>query len=190
MLVALICNGRLAPKVNTIEEFALEAKAYKNSIKTAVHYLEHSKKSWSGQQLLLAAAQSPANMGEAHNEEEEELTEADVEDAFESNGTQEHGEEYIELEMYNNEYYTHGSDSEGLFALMEVPTGKHREKEPSNKVCMQNVQLIVAKDAMDCPVLLSRPIPWTPAHCPATPRFPKNPRRSAKLPLMPRAYFG
>ncbi|KAG5352699.1 hypothetical protein C0989_000948 [Termitomyces sp. Mn162] len=205
MLVALIHNGRLAPKVNTFEEFVLEAKAYKNSIKTAVHYLECSKKSWSGQQLLLAAAQSPASgtalakqievarqhiqshllrkaghfaheckelakpapwvfvqaaytaalsdVGKADDDQEEESAKVDIQNVFESDGTQEHGEEYIELKTYDNKYYTFGSNSEKLSAFMEVPTGKHREKEPSNKVCMQKVWLVAAKDAMDCPVL-------------------------------------
>ncbi|KAG5727341.1 hypothetical protein E4T56_gene12120 [Termitomyces sp. T112] len=63
------------------------------------------------------------NVGEANDEHKEEPAEADVEDAFEadvedafeSDGTQEHGED------------------EELLALMEVPTGEHREKEPSNK---------------------------------------------------------
>ncbi|KAG5338708.1 hypothetical protein C0989_006514, partial [Termitomyces sp. Mn162] len=135
MLNVLICNGRLTPKVNTVEEFVSEAKAYKNSIKTAVQR---------------------KNVGEANNEQEEEPAKADVEDAFESNGIQKHGEEYIELKMYNNEYYTHGSDSEGLFALTEVPTGKHREEEPCNEVHMQKVWLMAAKDAMDHPVLLAQ----------------------------------
>ncbi|KAG5352827.1 hypothetical protein C0989_000278 [Termitomyces sp. Mn162] len=58
MLVVLICNGRLAPKVNTVKEFVSEAKVYENSIKTAMHYLEHSIKSQLGWQLLLAAVQS------------------------------------------------------------------------------------------------------------------------------------
>ncbi|KAG5350078.1 hypothetical protein C0989_000326 [Termitomyces sp. Mn162] len=79
---------------------------------------------------------APSDVGEANDEQKAEPAEADVEDAFESDGTQEHGEEYVELEMYDNKYYTHGSDSEELLALMEVPTGEHREKEPSNKVCM------------------------------------------------------
>ncbi|KAG5351816.1 hypothetical protein C0989_004808 [Termitomyces sp. Mn162] len=137
MLVALICNGGLAPEVNTGKEFVSEAKAYKNSIKTAAHYLEHSKK----------------NMGEANDEQEEESAEANIKDACESKGTQEHGKEYMELEMYNNEYYTCGSNSEGLFALTEVPTSEHREKEPSNKVCMQKVQLAASKDTIDHSVL-------------------------------------
>ncbi|KAG5338810.1 hypothetical protein C0989_006117 [Termitomyces sp. Mn162] len=125
MLMALICNGRLAPKVNTVKEFVLEAKAYENSIETAAHYLKHSKKSQSGQQLSLAAAQSPAietamakrtevtgqhNVGEANDEQNKEPAEANINNAFESDRTQEHGEEYIELEMYNNKYYTHGGD--------------------------------------------------------------------------------
>ncbi|KAG5349981.1 hypothetical protein C0989_000922 [Termitomyces sp. Mn162] len=92
-------------------------------------------------------------MSEANNEQEKEPAEADVEDAFESEGTQEHGEEYVELETYDNKYYTCGSDSEGLFALTEVPTSEHREKEPSNKVHMQKVQLAVSKNAIDHPVL-------------------------------------
>ncbi|KAG5338615.1 hypothetical protein C0989_006814 [Termitomyces sp. Mn162] len=60
MLVALIHDGGLAPKVNTVKEFILEAKTYKSSIKTAAHYLECSKKSRSGWQLSLSAVQSPA----------------------------------------------------------------------------------------------------------------------------------
>ncbi|KAG5349072.1 hypothetical protein C0989_006180 [Termitomyces sp. Mn162] len=79
---------------------------------------------------------APSDVGEANNEQEEEPAEVDVEYAFESNGTQEHGKEYIELEMYNNEYHTYSNDSEGLFALTEVPAGKHREREPSNEVHM------------------------------------------------------
>ncbi|KAG5336988.1 hypothetical protein C0989_011291 [Termitomyces sp. Mn162] len=192
MLVALVCNGRLAPKVNTVEEFVSEAKAYKSSIKTAVHYPEHSKKSWLQQQLLLATVQSlairtalakqteaghfahecrkpakpapqvfvqaahtaaPSDVGEANDEQEEEPAKDNTDDAFESNRTQEHGEEYIELETYDNNYYTCGSDSEGLFALTEAPIGKHREKEPSNKVCMRKVWLVASKDIMECPVL-------------------------------------
>ncbi|KAG6822507.1 hypothetical protein H0H92_013595, partial [Tricholoma furcatifolium] len=43
MLVSLICDGGLAPEVNTIEEFVSEAKAYENSLKTASHYLERAK---------------------------------------------------------------------------------------------------------------------------------------------------
>ncbi|KAG5351244.1 hypothetical protein C0989_007279 [Termitomyces sp. Mn162] len=175
MLVALIHDGRLAIEVNTVEEFVLETKAYKNSIKTAAHYLECSKKSWSVWQLLLAAAQSsgPARLapqvfvqaahtaalsdvGEADNEQEKEPAEADVKDALEFKGTQEHGEEYVELETYDNKYYTCSSDSEGLFALREVPTSEHREKEPSNKVCMQKVWLVASKDTIDCPVLLAQ----------------------------------
>ncbi|KAG5333144.1 hypothetical protein C0989_006215 [Termitomyces sp. Mn162] len=60
MLMVSIHDGGLAPRVNTVKEFVLEAKAYESSIKTAVHYSECSKKSWSGQQLSFAAAQSPA----------------------------------------------------------------------------------------------------------------------------------
>ncbi|KAG6901012.1 hypothetical protein C0995_002434 [Termitomyces sp. Mi166 len=44
MLVVLIHDGGLALEVNTVEEFVAEAKAYKNSIKMAAHYLEHSLK--------------------------------------------------------------------------------------------------------------------------------------------------
>ncbi|KAH0580371.1 hypothetical protein H2248_001872 [Termitomyces sp. 'cryptogamus'] len=61
ILVALICNGGLVLEVNIVKEFVSEAKAHKSSIKTAAHYLEHSKKSQLGWQLLLAAAQSPAS---------------------------------------------------------------------------------------------------------------------------------
>ncbi|KAG5349789.1 hypothetical protein C0989_001867, partial [Termitomyces sp. Mn162] len=64
MLVALICNGGLTPEVNTMEKFVLEAKAYKNSIKTAVHHLECNIKSRSGQTLLLATVQSPVEDAE------------------------------------------------------------------------------------------------------------------------------
>ncbi|KAG5349758.1 hypothetical protein C0989_002005, partial [Termitomyces sp. Mn162] len=106
-------------------------------------------------QVFVWAAHTAAlsDVEEANNEQEEEPAEADTNKAFESDGTQEHGEEYIELEMYDNKYYTCGSDSEGLFALTEVPIGKQREKEPDNKVCMRKVWLMVSKDAMECPVL-------------------------------------
>ncbi|KAG5721925.1 hypothetical protein E4T56_gene18426 [Termitomyces sp. T112] len=97
---------------------------------------------------------APSDVGEANDEQEEEPAEADTKDVFESNGTQEHDEEYIELEIYNK-YYTRGSDSEGLFALTKAPIGKHREKEPSNMVCMLKVWLVTSKDAMECPVLLA-----------------------------------
>ncbi|KAG5350729.1 hypothetical protein C0989_009487 [Termitomyces sp. Mn162] len=158
MFVALICNGRLAPKVNTVKEFVLEAKAYENSIKTAAHYLEHSMKSQSEQQLLLEVVQSPrsettlaarhyvhpqpsklakrptccthglkAYVRDANDEQKEEPAEANSNNAAESKGTQENDEEYIE-------YW--GSDSEGLFALTEVPTAKHRMKKPGNEVHM------------------------------------------------------
>ncbi|KNZ80069.1 hypothetical protein J132_07949 [Termitomyces sp. J132] len=103
--------------------------------------------------MQAAHTAAPLDVGEANNEQEEEPAKADIEDVFESNGTWELGEEYIELEMYNNEYYTCGSDSERLFALMEVPTGKHRKKESSNEVCMQKVWLVAAKDVIDHPVL-------------------------------------
>ncbi|KAG6860396.1 hypothetical protein C0995_011643 [Termitomyces sp. Mi166 len=56
MLVALIWDGGLAAKVNTIEEFVAEAKAYKTSIKTVAHYLECSSKQCSGKITSLAAA--------------------------------------------------------------------------------------------------------------------------------------
>ncbi|KAG5349463.1 hypothetical protein C0989_003630 [Termitomyces sp. Mn162] len=162
-------------KFTIFKEFVSEAKAYESSIKTAAHYLEHSKQSQLEWQLSLAAVQSPAigtvlakwtevfvqaahtaapsDVGEANDEQEEEPAKADANNTFESDGTQEHGEEYIELEIYNNKYYTHSSESEGLFALTEAPIGKHREKEPSNKVCMQKVWLMVSKDAMEHPVL-------------------------------------
>ncbi|KAG5349322.1 hypothetical protein C0989_004626 [Termitomyces sp. Mn162] len=196
MLIALIHNGGLAPKVNTVKEFVSEAKAYESSIKTAAHYLEHSKKSQAGWQLLLAAAQSPAigtalakwteaarkhlavgkdvvaitsgqpskdarqsancykcgkaghfaykcrepakpaprvfvqaahtaaqsDVGEANHGQEEEPAEAEADEVVESDGTQEHGEEYVDLEMYDNEYYTCGSDSEGLSTLCQHKT--------------------------------------------------------------------
>ncbi|KAG6807230.1 hypothetical protein H0H92_008298 [Tricholoma furcatifolium] len=42
MLIALIRDGGLSPKVNTLEDFVSEVKAYENSVKTAAHYLERS----------------------------------------------------------------------------------------------------------------------------------------------------
>ncbi|KAH0585093.1 hypothetical protein H2248_008354 [Termitomyces sp. 'cryptogamus'] len=72
-------------------------------------------------------------MGDANNEQEEEPAEGNKENAAESKGAQENDEEYVELETYKNEYYTWGSDSEGLFA-MEAPAAEHREQEPGNKV--------------------------------------------------------
>ncbi|KAG5335504.1 hypothetical protein C0989_001191 [Termitomyces sp. Mn162] len=107
-------------------------------------------------QVFVQAAHivAPSDVEEADNEQAEEPAEANANEAFEPNGTQEHGAEYVELEMYNNEYYTHSSDSEGLFALTEIPIGEQRETEPSNKVCIRKVQLVVSKDAMECPVLL------------------------------------
>ncbi|KAG5349400.1 hypothetical protein C0989_004160, partial [Termitomyces sp. Mn162] len=72
-------------------------------------------------------------MGDADNEQEEELAKPDEDNAAKSKGTQENDEEYVELEMYKNEYYTQESNSEGLFALTEVPAAKHGKKEPGNK---------------------------------------------------------
>ncbi|KAG5350051.1 hypothetical protein C0989_000469 [Termitomyces sp. Mn162] len=108
-------------------------------------------------QVFLWAAHiaAPSDVIEADNEQKDESAEANADKAFESNGTQEQGEEYVELEMYNNEYYTCGSDNEELFALTEVPISKERENKPSNKVCMRKVQLMASKDAMKCPVLLA-----------------------------------
>ncbi|KNZ74490.1 hypothetical protein J132_06798 [Termitomyces sp. J132] len=34
---------------------------------------------------------------------------------------------------------------------------------------------LFSKIYVDTMFMLSRPVPWTPAHCPATPRFPKTP---------------
>ncbi|KAG5338871.1 hypothetical protein C0989_005778 [Termitomyces sp. Mn162] len=202
MLIALICNGGLAPKVNTAEEFVLEAKAYKSSIKTAAHYLECRKNVvaiTSGQpsrdarqsakcykcrktghfacecrepakpapRVFVQAAHTAVQLdvGEADDEQKEEPAKADTDEAFQSNGTQEHGEEYVDLETYNNKYYTCGSNSEGLFALTEVPFGEQREKEPGNEVCIRKVLLVASKDAMECPVLLAQDkeclVTWT-----------------------------
>ena len=43
MLLALIMDRGLAPEVNTVKEFVVEARAYESSVKTAVHYLEHNQ---------------------------------------------------------------------------------------------------------------------------------------------------
>ncbi|KNZ78041.1 hypothetical protein J132_02625 [Termitomyces sp. J132] len=88
-------------------------------------------------------------MGDADNEQEEELAKPDEDNAAKSKGTQENDEEYVESEMYKNEYYTQESNSEGLFALTEVPAAKHGKKESGNKVCMHKVWIMVAKDTMD-----------------------------------------
>ena len=42
MFIALIIDGSLAPEVNTVKEFVAKAWAYKNSVKTMVHYVGHS----------------------------------------------------------------------------------------------------------------------------------------------------
>ncbi|KNZ80883.1 hypothetical protein J132_03871 [Termitomyces sp. J132] len=89
--------------------------------------------------MQLAHTAASSDVGDANNEQEEEPAKANKESAAESKETQENDEEYIELETYKNDYYTWGSSNEGLFALIEVPAAKHREKEPSNKVCMCKV---------------------------------------------------
>ncbi|KAG5334253.1 hypothetical protein C0989_003660 [Termitomyces sp. Mn162] len=77
---------------------------------------------------------APSEVGDANNEQKEEPAEANEENAAESNRIQENDEEYVEFEMYENEYYTCGSDNKRLFALIEVPAGKHKKKKLSNKL--------------------------------------------------------
>ncbi|KAG5332067.1 hypothetical protein C0989_007261 [Termitomyces sp. Mn162] len=106
--------------------------------------------------MQAAHTAAPSDVGKANNEQEEEPAEANANNASESTRTQEHGEQYVELEMYNNKYYTHSSDSEGLFALIEALISEQREKEPSNEVPMRKVWLMASKDAMEHPVLLAQ----------------------------------
>ena len=42
MLLVLIMDGGLVPKVNTIEGFVVKARAYKSSIKIVAHYLGYN----------------------------------------------------------------------------------------------------------------------------------------------------
>ena len=42
MLIALIMDGGLLLEVNMVQEFVAKAQVYKSSVKTAVHYVEHS----------------------------------------------------------------------------------------------------------------------------------------------------
>ncbi|KAG5349585.1 hypothetical protein C0989_002946, partial [Termitomyces sp. Mn162] len=91
-------------------------------------------------------------MGDANNEKEEPAK-ANDKNIAESEGIQKNDEEYVELKTYGIDYYTQESDSEGLFAPTEIPTAKHRLKEPGNKVHMQKVWIMAAKDAMDQLVL-------------------------------------
>ncbi|KAG6859909.1 hypothetical protein C0995_002059 [Termitomyces sp. Mi166 len=231
MLMVLICDGGLTLDVNTVEEFVAKAKAYKSSIKTAAHYLEHSLRQHLGKVVFLAAAYSsklgtmlnkhpdkpllsghvpikqpakvirpvglhlkakpltpkmelvvasldqsnwtggrpggvtlagpgkhtstdancykcdkrghfarecmeptkPApqeyihmaytamltNVDKADNEQKNVSAEEEADNAFQNGKKNNIKEEYINLEMYENKYYTHDSDSKALFALAD-----------------------------------------------------------------------
>ncbi|KAG5351412.1 hypothetical protein C0989_006554 [Termitomyces sp. Mn162] len=93
------------------------------------------------------------DMGDANNEQDEDPANVDDDQAAKSKGTQVNDEDHIELETYKNDYYTWGSGSEGLFAFTEVTAAEHRVQEPSNEVYMHKVWIMVAKYAMDQPVL-------------------------------------
>ncbi|KAH0585686.1 hypothetical protein H2248_008897 [Termitomyces sp. 'cryptogamus'] len=87
-------------------------------------------------------------MGDANDEQDEDPGDVHDKQAAESNETQAEDNEYIEFN-----HYTQGSESEGLFALTETPATEHRVQAPSNKVHMHKVQIMLAKDAIDQPVL-------------------------------------
>ncbi|KAG5340245.1 hypothetical protein C0989_002417 [Termitomyces sp. Mn162] len=70
--------------------------------------------------MCTAHTAAPSDVGEAGNEQKEEPAKADVKDVFQSNGTQKHGKEYVELEMYNNE----SSDVEVYQMAMEDEISK------------------------------------------------------------------
>ncbi|KAG6887880.1 hypothetical protein C0995_012002 [Termitomyces sp. Mi166 len=206
MLVVLICDGGLASEVNIIEEFMAKAKAYKNSIKTAAHYLEHSLRQHGRKITSLAAVQSSrletildkhsimaqsnrwmktrgVSPGSAsknasisancykcgkqshfvreckelakppqgyicavhtaalteinntiNNTNDEQVNEPEKEEAEQASQNSEEDEvteEYVELDAYKNEYYTHDSNSKalGLYRLLatyENRNSKHR----------------------------------------------------------------
>ncbi|KAG5349570.1 hypothetical protein C0989_003036 [Termitomyces sp. Mn162] len=69
---------------------------------------------------------APLDVGDTDDEQDKELGKVKVEHMDESDGTQAKDEEYIKFEMYQNNYYTQGSDSGGLFALTEIPTTEGR----------------------------------------------------------------
>ncbi|KAG5352037.1 hypothetical protein C0989_004132 [Termitomyces sp. Mn162] len=98
---------------------------------------------------------APFDMGDANNEQDEDPGNINSEQADESNGTQAEEEKYVKLETYKNNYYTQSSKSKGLFALTKVPATEHRVQEPSNKVQIHNIWIMVAKNAMEQPVLLA-----------------------------------
>ncbi|KAG5341913.1 hypothetical protein C0989_007074 [Termitomyces sp. Mn162] len=72
--------------------------------------------------MQAAHTAAPLDMGDVNNEQDEDPGDINGEQADESYRTQpEDHEEYIKLEMYKNNYYTHDSESEGLFTLTKVP---------------------------------------------------------------------
>ncbi|KAG5350085.1 hypothetical protein C0989_000258 [Termitomyces sp. Mn162] len=96
---------------------------------------------------------TPSDMGDIDNEQDKDPGDMDNKQVDESDGTQAKDEEHVKFEIYKNDYYIQGSESEGLFALTEVPATELRVQEPSNKVCMHKVQIMAVKDDMDWLVL-------------------------------------
>ena len=62
-------------------------------------------------------------------------------------------DEYVDLEMYNNKYYTHdsGSNGKGLFALTDFDEIKGWNSDPCHHVCMCKVKVLADKSTMEQP---------------------------------------
>ena len=60
-------------------------------------------------------------------------------------------QEYIDLEMYDNKYYTcdSWSDGEGLFALTDFNNGEDCKGDPSHYACIHKVRVLVDKSAFE-----------------------------------------
>ncbi|KAG5350260.1 hypothetical protein C0989_011881 [Termitomyces sp. Mn162] len=129
-------DGHKCKKVLILMDF-LAVGALKQYLQYVIH-VNRAQFHWRFEDVVLELYDQfvqPSKMQDAHNvfhdvvdandEQEEEPAEANKDNAAEFKGTQENVEEYVELEMYKNDYYTWGSDSEGLFVLTEVPTAKY-----------------------------------------------------------------
>ncbi|KAH0580035.1 hypothetical protein H2248_002848 [Termitomyces sp. 'cryptogamus'] len=65
-----------------------------------------------------------SDLEKADNKHEGEPVNVEVKQADQTNASQAKEGEYIEFKMYENNYYTQDSDSEGLFAFTEILAAK------------------------------------------------------------------
>ncbi|KAG6860428.1 hypothetical protein C0995_011238 [Termitomyces sp. Mi166 len=102
--------------------------------------------------ICMAHTTMPTNVDKANNEQENVPAKEEADNAFEDSEENDIEKEYVDLEMYENKYYTCDSDSKALFALTDelrdtvcvvnsLVDNNGNTCKPGKEMCMCNMPL-------------------------------------------------